>query len=75
MHGRGFSSRVKCGLSPVPLPQIMPFAALSTKEVKHVSADHMMVRHSVPETIFQAWQQEALEQEQELGFASKPRCS
>lgn len=53
----------------------MFLAALGTKEVKPVSADHMMVRHSVPETIFQAWQQEALRQEQELGFAAKPQCS
>lgn len=31
----------------------MPHTAIGTKEVKHVSADHMMVRHSVLETIFQ----------------------
>lgn len=52
----------------------MFLAALDTKEVKPVSADHMMVRHSVPETIFQARQQEALGQEQELGFAARPKC-
>lgn len=53
----------------------MLFAALGTMEVKLVSAAHMMVRHSVPETIFQAWQQEALGQEQDLGFACKPKSS
>lgn len=52
----------------------MLLAALGNKEVKPVSADHTMARHSAPETIFQAWQQEALGQEQELGFASKPKC-
>lgn len=53
----------------------MLFVTSSIKEVKPASADHMMVKHSMPEMIFQACQQGTLGQEQEVGFAFKPKRS
>lgn len=37
---------------PSPATLIMLFAASSINEAKPVFADHMMVKHSVPEMIF-----------------------